>query len=136
MVERLSKNINEDHLREIFGAFGPIRDLDLPMNRTCQLAPNSPPLVRLKLTNNIQSTRIEEPHTSCSTTTLMPRRLSRICMRLKSTEPPSMSPLSSHAGSFRLLRQWLDGVQTLTLVFLILAPEVAVLSVQEGAVED
>ncbi|KAH0594369.1 hypothetical protein MHUMG1_07719 [Metarhizium humberi] len=34
VVERLSKNINEDHLHEIFGQFGPIKDLDLPMNRT------------------------------------------------------------------------------------------------------
>ncbi|OAA47076.1 Nucleotide-binding, alpha-beta plait [Metarhizium rileyi] len=34
VVERLSKNINEDHLLEIFGQFGPIKDLDLPMNRT------------------------------------------------------------------------------------------------------
>ncbi|KHO00224.1 Nucleotide-binding, alpha-beta plait [Metarhizium album ARSEF 1941] len=34
VVERLSKNINEDHLYELFGQFGPIKDLDLPMNRT------------------------------------------------------------------------------------------------------
>ncbi|GAB0133123.1 hypothetical protein EsDP_00001538 [Epichloe bromicola] len=34
VVERLSKNINQDHLHEIFGQFGPIKDLDLPMNRT------------------------------------------------------------------------------------------------------
>ncbi|KEY65745.1 hypothetical protein S7711_05575 [Stachybotrys chartarum IBT 7711] len=34
VVERLSKNINEDHLYEIFGQFGPIKDLDLPINRT------------------------------------------------------------------------------------------------------
>jgi RNA recognition motif-containing protein len=35
VVERLSKNVNEDHLHEIFGQFGPIADLDLPMNKTC-----------------------------------------------------------------------------------------------------
>ncbi|XP_044721423.1 RNA recognition motif domain-containing protein [Hirsutella rhossiliensis] len=34
VVERLSKNIREAHLREIFGRYGPIQDLDLPMNRT------------------------------------------------------------------------------------------------------
>ncbi|KAG5999252.1 hypothetical protein E4U43_002183 [Claviceps pusilla] len=34
VVERLSKNINQDHLYEIFGQFGSIKDLDLPMNRT------------------------------------------------------------------------------------------------------
>ncbi|KAF7536250.1 hypothetical protein G7054_g4684 [Neopestalotiopsis clavispora] len=35
VVEKLTKNINEDHLREIFGQYGNIRDLDLPMNRQC-----------------------------------------------------------------------------------------------------
>ncbi|KAH0523747.1 hypothetical protein TsFJ059_008708 [Trichoderma semiorbis] len=34
VVERLSKNVNEEHLYEIFGQFGHIKDLDLPMNRT------------------------------------------------------------------------------------------------------
>ncbi|KAJ2906535.1 hypothetical protein MKZ38_001178 [Zalerion maritima] len=33
VVEKLTKNVDEDHLREIFGTYGPIRDLDLPMNR-------------------------------------------------------------------------------------------------------
>ncbi|KAL2753988.1 hypothetical protein ACRALDRAFT_1075915 [Sodiomyces alcalophilus JCM 7366] len=33
VVERLTKNVNEDHLYEIFGQFGPIKDLDLPINR-------------------------------------------------------------------------------------------------------
>lgn len=36
VVERLSKNIREHHVREIFGRYGPIRDLDVPMNRTCK----------------------------------------------------------------------------------------------------
>ncbi|KAK2592142.1 hypothetical protein QQS21_010150 [Conoideocrella luteorostrata] len=34
VVERLSKNTNEDHLYEIFGEFGTIKDLDLPINRS------------------------------------------------------------------------------------------------------
>ncbi|KAI0173681.1 RNA-binding domain-containing protein [Hypoxylon sp. FL1284] len=33
VVEKLTKTINEDHLQEIFGQYGPIRDLDMPMNR-------------------------------------------------------------------------------------------------------
>ncbi|KAI1463733.1 RNA-binding domain-containing protein [Daldinia caldariorum] len=33
VVEKLTKTINEDHLREIFGQYGPIKDLDMPMNR-------------------------------------------------------------------------------------------------------
>ncbi|KAI0996508.1 hypothetical protein K3495_g11674 [Podosphaera aphanis] len=33
VVEKLTKNITADHLREIFGTYGTIRDLDMPMNR-------------------------------------------------------------------------------------------------------
>ncbi|KAK3337741.1 hypothetical protein B0T19DRAFT_413415 [Cercophora scortea] len=33
VVERLTKNVNEGHLREIFGQYGEIEDLDLPLNR-------------------------------------------------------------------------------------------------------
>ncbi|KAM7197935.1 hypothetical protein V8F20_006383 [Naviculisporaceae sp. PSN 640] len=32
IVERLTKTLNEDHLREIFGQYGEIEDLELPMN--------------------------------------------------------------------------------------------------------
>ncbi|KAL2134981.1 hypothetical protein VTI74DRAFT_10208 [Chaetomium olivicolor] len=34
VVERLTKNVNEDHLYEIFGQYGEIDDLDLPVNRS------------------------------------------------------------------------------------------------------
>ncbi|KAI1025858.1 hypothetical protein LB503_006838 [Fusarium chuoi] len=40
VVERLSKNINEQHLYEIFGQFGRIKDLDLPINRTFKVGTN------------------------------------------------------------------------------------------------
>ncbi|RDW62090.1 hypothetical protein BP6252_11523 [Coleophoma cylindrospora] len=33
VIEKLTKNVNEEHLREIFGTYGTIRDLDMPMNR-------------------------------------------------------------------------------------------------------
>ncbi|RKF78447.1 putative rna recognition domain-containing protein [Golovinomyces cichoracearum] len=33
VVEKLTKNITADHLREIFSTYGNIRDLDMPMNR-------------------------------------------------------------------------------------------------------
>ncbi|KAE9365447.1 RNA-binding domain-containing protein [Stipitochalara longipes BDJ] len=33
VIEKLTKNVNEDHLREIFGTYGQIRDLDMPINR-------------------------------------------------------------------------------------------------------
>ena len=35
VVEKLTKNVNVDHLKEIFGAYGPIQDVDLPMNQQC-----------------------------------------------------------------------------------------------------
>jgi RNA-binding protein with serine-rich domain 1 len=34
VVERLTKNVNENHLWEIFGEYGEIQDLDLPLNRS------------------------------------------------------------------------------------------------------
>ncbi|OLN96367.1 RNA-binding protein with serine-rich domain 1-A [Colletotrichum chlorophyti] len=37
VVERLTKNINESHLEEIFGQYGRIKDLDLPVNRSSGL---------------------------------------------------------------------------------------------------
>ncbi|KAI4212755.1 MAG: hypothetical protein LQ351_004648 [Letrouitia transgressa] len=33
VIEKLTKNVNEGHLHEIFGAYGRIKDIDLPMNR-------------------------------------------------------------------------------------------------------
>ncbi|PWY78003.1 RNA-binding domain-containing protein [Aspergillus eucalypticola CBS 122712] len=33
VIEKLTKNVTESHLREIFGGFGDIRSLDLPMNK-------------------------------------------------------------------------------------------------------
>ncbi|QSZ37152.1 hypothetical protein DSL72_009246 [Monilinia vaccinii-corymbosi] len=34
VIEKLTKNVTEDHLREIFGTYGEIKDLDVPMNRS------------------------------------------------------------------------------------------------------
>jgi len=33
VVEKLTKNVNEEHLHEIFGEYGQIRDMDLPIGR-------------------------------------------------------------------------------------------------------
>ncbi|KAI7782678.1 hypothetical protein LA080_013014 [Diaporthe eres] len=33
VVERLTKNVTEEHLREIFGQYGPIDDMDVPLSR-------------------------------------------------------------------------------------------------------
>ncbi|KAF9740384.1 hypothetical protein PMIN02_011590 [Paraphaeosphaeria minitans] len=32
VIEQLTKNVNEGHLREIFGSYGPIKDIKLPVN--------------------------------------------------------------------------------------------------------
>lgn len=36
VVERLTKNVTEDHLREIFGQYGEIHDMDVPLSRQCK----------------------------------------------------------------------------------------------------
>lgn len=37
VVEALTRNVKEDHVREIFGKYGVIKDLRMPMNPTCKL---------------------------------------------------------------------------------------------------
>lgn len=37
VVERLTKNVTEEHLREIFGQYGEIDDMDVPLSRQCKL---------------------------------------------------------------------------------------------------
>jgi hypothetical protein len=39
VVEALTRNVKEDHLREIFGKYGVIKDLTMPMNPTCMCHP-------------------------------------------------------------------------------------------------
>lgn len=39
MVEKLTKNVTEAHLHEIFGSYGRIETIDLPLNRQCMYNP-------------------------------------------------------------------------------------------------
>ena len=36
VIEKLTKNVTEAHIREIFGSYGEIDSLDLPMNKQCE----------------------------------------------------------------------------------------------------
>ena len=36
-MEKLTKNVNEAHLREIFGSYGQIESIDVPLNKQCEL---------------------------------------------------------------------------------------------------
>jgi len=36
VVEKLTKNVTEAHVREIFGSYGEIKEVDMPMNRQCK----------------------------------------------------------------------------------------------------
>lgn len=38
VVEKLTRNVNEGHLREIFGTYGRIESIDLPLNKQCEFA--------------------------------------------------------------------------------------------------
>lgn len=37
VVEKLTKNVTENHVREIFGGFGDIEYLDVPINKACKI---------------------------------------------------------------------------------------------------
>jgi RNA recognition motif-containing protein len=35
VIENLTRNVNEGHLKEIFGAYGDILEIDMPNNKAC-----------------------------------------------------------------------------------------------------
>lgn len=35
VIEKLTKNVTEEHIREIFGAYGDIKFVDMPVNPHC-----------------------------------------------------------------------------------------------------
>lgn len=51
VVEKLTKNVTEAHLREIFGSYGRIESIDLPLNKQCMYNADLE-MARLKLTSN------------------------------------------------------------------------------------
>ena len=40
VIEKLTKNVTESHLREIFGSYGRIESIDLPLNKQCKSTPS------------------------------------------------------------------------------------------------
>ncbi|KAH9877639.1 hypothetical protein IAQ61_003007 [Plenodomus lingam] len=51
VVEALTRNVKEDHVREIFGKYGIIKDLKMPMNPTCALMMQSAQLQKCTMHN-------------------------------------------------------------------------------------
>jgi hypothetical protein len=94
VIEKLTKNVNEEHLREIFGVYGQIRDLDMPINRNCKIT-----LQCAVLSLTSQSTPTVEQPTSSTPPKPTPRPRLLICTNLRSTEPSLTSRLSFHAAS-------------------------------------
>lgn len=106
VVERLTKNVNEDHLYEIFGQFGQIRDLDLPMSRICKFNRSHGSSIRFvpmleadSISGLMQLVQTVEPLTFCLWTSWMPKLRLHTCTRPSSMVPPSMSPSFCHAKS-------------------------------------
>lgn len=42
VIEKLTKNVTEAHISEIFSAYGDIKVVDMPLNRQCKLTPTVP----------------------------------------------------------------------------------------------
>ncbi|KAL9109942.1 MAG: hypothetical protein Q9227_005465 [Pyrenula ochraceoflavens] len=55
VVEKLTKNVTEAHLREIFGNYGDIQSIDLPMNRQCTW--KAPDSIAIRLTHPVMTNR-------------------------------------------------------------------------------
>ncbi len=111
MVEKLTKNVREEHLKEIFGAYGQIRDLDMPMNRQCKHQFNCCRHCRQQLT--FQSTQIEALPTFFTLSKLMPKRPLPTCTNLNLTGLSLMCPLSCLAENSHHPRHSQDEVQIL-----------------------
>jgi hypothetical protein len=129
VVEQLSKNVNEGHLREIFGKYGPIRNLSLPMNPVCRYTPSFALLLLAKCSVAVlslrlcvlacpflaivilsttkhkdyiltkQSTSTAAPPTSCTKKSTTPSAQSQKCTKPSSTAQKSSSPSSSPAAA-------------------------------------
>lgn len=50
VIEKLTKNVTEEHIREIFGVYGDIKFIDMPLNPHCTLVKFLvPPKLRYRL---------------------------------------------------------------------------------------
>lgn len=101
MVERLTKNVTEDHLREIFGQYGEIHDMDVPLSRQCKLPtyPAAALLSRFASDSDFchrfsQTARIAALPISFTSTKPMLNRQSHTCTKPSSTVQQLACPSS------------------------------------------
>ena len=100
VVEKLTKNVNESHLREIFGAYGPIRDLDLPINRQCKSAschvhPGTDRTSHDQPRHRLHSLRRHPGRRSCNRPHARSATRRRPHQRIHRPPPPQILPLST-----------------------------------------
>jgi len=99
VVEKLTKNVTENHLREIFGVYGVVQSVDMPMNKTCELFFLQCASFLKQVLTSPQSTQIAAQHTSSTPTPPTQKPRSHTCMKANSTVRSSMSPSSSLAAN-------------------------------------
>ncbi|EUC45931.1 hypothetical protein COCMIDRAFT_4967 [Bipolaris oryzae ATCC 44560] len=92
VVEALTRNVKEDHIREIFGKYGVIKDVRMPMNPTC-MPPCRTFAVILLMAK--QSTSIAVSHTYSTRRLTKPSVQSQKCMTHSWTVPESKFPSCS-----------------------------------------
>ena len=84
-MEKLTKNVTEAHLKEIFSTYGSIVDLDMPLNRACKFSTQS--ISTKTMLTPYKFKQIEGQHTSSTGPKPTPKQPLHTCTNRKSMEP-------------------------------------------------